>query len=187
MVVRNPFDRLLSSYLDKAFPRRNSDNDIQKYYYAIENYVLSHNMTSPEQWRAQKGIATFEQFLNYALIKKPDDHHWRPLHKFCDPCSIKYDHILRVETMQHDSKQLLSKLYPDVLELPNSNPSKSIFNFQPSTKAAAKPLHKYYSSLPRWMVEKLVEMYQLDLQLFGYTFSDSNFLAGCSFTNVDCC
>ncbi|CAH1803374.1 unnamed protein product, partial [Owenia fusiformis] len=50
------------------------------------------------------------------------DYHWKPLTAYCDPCSIKYDIIGRMESFNEDLQYLLCKINAeDKINLPKAN------------------------------------------------------------------
>ncbi|ELU03967.1 hypothetical protein CAPTEDRAFT_45571, partial [Capitella teleta] len=113
MVVRHPLDRLVSGWNGKytrpyshATWRLHGPRMIEMFRKLQENTTL--------QQEIEKG-ATFDEFVryvNYLETTDGEDHnqHWRPHHRLCHPCSIHYDLIVKVETMQEDSKVVLHKL-----------------------------------------------------------------------------
>ena len=69
MIIRNPFDRLVSAYKDKAFPIWNADGKLNSYYYrpiqnfALKNFPHSHLSSFERKWYN----ATFNEFVHYIL------------------------------------------------------------------------------------------------------------------------
>ena len=104
MIVRNPFERLYSSY---------------KYMHVKKDYSPKHmnqwinktlrNSTSPPgstpKWLEPP--VTFKEFLAYLAREysygKPgsEDQHWATYNNICDPCHIDYDYIAKVRKYIH--------------------------------------------------------------------------------------
>ena len=100
IVVRHPFDRLLSAYRDKAFPNL-LNGKIHGYYYKIKKSVLRrsrHILTAQER---QSYVPTFEEFAQHVLLTS--NIHWNSYAFRCDPCHINYDYIIRLETLSTDN------------------------------------------------------------------------------------
>lgn len=121
--VRNPYDRLLSSYVDKLLapnpvywrllgipairyarknPLRKSllcGHDLTFGEYA--KYVAFVLETNPENGQRRKGPVRIG-------VRK--DLHFVPMTEICKPCHIKYDFVGKMETFSTDSIQLIHKL-----------------------------------------------------------------------------
>ena len=167
MAVRNPFDRLVSTYYNKVFPWRRYDGKLQIYYRRIQKYVLKtfehHDLTGFQRnWYN----ASFTEFINYTLSVK--NGHWTSLEYFCEPCRITYDYILRVETMERDSQVLMSDLYPEAGPIPVANAARKKSNSASSTSHLIQPKTlDIFSQLPRKTLEKLMKKYAWDLEFYG--------------------
>jgi len=97
MVVRHPFDRLLSAFKDRIL-REESDQAHQHL-----PGILLH-----QPGKREEGSPTFSQFLGY-VIDGGSDPHWNSLSSMCAPCLVDYDWILRLEdpTLEMDSAAFL--------------------------------------------------------------------------------
>ena len=155
MIVRHPFERILSAYRDKlenstAGPEHGTVHFYQKYGRKIvEKYRIA---------KSSKIEPTFEEFVHYLIdtdLSLYADDHWIPYYLFCTPCSIDYDVIIHFETIQEDLRMLLD-LIGD-----NSGPEKVHSN---SPKRSS-----YYDGLSRDLIVKLHEKYKVDFEMFGYS------------------
>ena len=185
MSLRNPFDRLVSAYYNKAFPWRRFNGKMQIYYIPIRNWVLNkfqhRGLTSyQKEWYN----ATFEEFIAFTL--SVNDEHWNSLEKFCEPCRLDYKYILRVETMERDSQVLMGDLYPDSGQLPFTN-AKRQKNISASFQSVIPKTLHVYSQLSRKTLKKLMKKYAFDLQFYGYSFNTKTFQANCNFKDHNCC
>jgi len=113
LVVRHPFDRIISAYKGKisrpdAKPRRyrQLQKEIKKKY--------SHN----EEEIANQTPPSFEEYWRYltdltSSISRPGD--WRAVdcvrafYSVCAPCDVNYDVILKLETHDEDTEYLIRK------------------------------------------------------------------------------
>ncbi|XP_058457813.1 carbohydrate sulfotransferase 11 [Malaya genurostris] len=162
VIVRHPFERLVSAYKDKIqYALPNSHHHklgiriIQKYRKVIKG----------QPWNTQK-YPTFPEFVNYLLdeVRHPHaeiDMHWIPVTYFCTPCFFHYDVIAKFETLEEDQSYLIS-----VAKL-----GKMI---KPQWKNAGKGAHtnevvlKLFSELNEEQFRGLYEYYKYDFELFGY-------------------
>lgn len=103
-VVRNPFVRALSGYLDK----------IQREAPQAEN--ITRRVGS--RWKISfKSVKASElSFEDYCLalqtFKSPKefDQHWRPQYRHICADIIKYDHFIKLEDLSRDSEEICKKL-----------------------------------------------------------------------------
>ena len=84
LMVRNPYDRLRSAYVDKIL----SGEIIPK-----EDHVEYHfgNGTFP------KDHMSFSEFVSYVEKNPLKDVHWIPMSYRCIRGTFQYDHILKLE------------------------------------------------------------------------------------------
>ncbi|KAL9701942.1 hypothetical protein quinque_005383 [Culex quinquefasciatus] len=166
IIVRHPFERLVSAYKDKIqYALPNSHHQklgiriIQKY----------RKVAKGQPWNTQK-YPTFAEFVNYMLdeVRHPHfeiDMHWIPVTYFCTPCFFHYDVIAKFETLEEDQNYLIS-----VGQLGNM--------IKPQWKNAGKGAHtndvvlKLFGELEDEQVRGLYEYYKFDFELFGYGVED---------------
>lgn len=159
MVVRHPFERVLSAYRDKledwepadsAFPRMVKKR-IGKYR-DNPNKKKEDNITFTEYIRfiSELGRSSSQQ----------QNEHWLPMHELCEPCSIQYDFISKFENLQEDSEYLLNWMGA-------TDPK---YKFPP----AARPFHssrydpKYFGQLGHKEIKAFYAKYVPDFLLFDY-------------------
>lgn len=105
LVVREPFERLLSAY-------RNKFEDGKNAYYKLlgESIVKQFREHANENNDTSVGGPSFKEFLQYIVYRYKSrnqnqfDEHWCPYWKFCTPCSINFTVIVKLETFQRDTK-----------------------------------------------------------------------------------
>lgn len=162
LIVRHPFERLVSAYKDKIqYALPNSHHQklgiriIQKY----------RKVSKGQPWSTQK-YPTFPEFVNYMLdeVRHPHaeiDMHWIPVTYFCTPCFFHYDVIAKFETLEEDQNYLVL-----VAQLSNI--------VKPQWKNAGKGAHtndvvmKLFAELSVDQIRGLYEYYKYDFELFGY-------------------
>ena len=80
-----------------------SITSIQNRLIELEKGVLSPPMSSIDAW--DTGLrANFSSFLTWLTIGRNaySDEHWAPMVKNCNPCSVNYDLIGHLETLNDD-------------------------------------------------------------------------------------
>lgn len=101
LIVRHPFERLLSAYRDKlqfslpfTLHQRLGTQIILKYRAGAKKGI---NVYKP-RW------PTFEEFVRYLVDSHKAgqvlDMHWTPITQFCTPCMIHFDVIAKFDTLQ---------------------------------------------------------------------------------------
>ncbi|XP_071552233.1 carbohydrate sulfotransferase 11-like [Panulirus ornatus] len=166
LVVRNPYNRIISAYLDKIAKR----NPRQEYFQYLQRKIIKEyredrkSKTSP--------YPTFPEFFQYVLdsttlIHTADHwmgkvHCWRPYWVQCNVCAADYDLILKMETLEEDEKFLLTLANltkpKDVRRPKRDQSSKKI----PTQEA------KYLKQLDRKQLNFFYMQYIIDFELFGY-------------------
>ena len=77
---------------------------------------------------------TFIEFLNYLIGDIAEsgrdslDYHWAPVTIVCNPCTVRYDFIVKFETLQEDSELLLDYMqahysHNNTVEFPRRSPT----------------------------------------------------------------
>ena len=88
------------------------------------------------------------------------DRHWKPFISRCAYCDMPYLIITKAETFHEDQKflgQLAGVEFPSLASHPSSGGSTSHL------------ARDYFSQLDKDTVERLTALYQVDLDMFGYT------------------
>lgn len=141
--VRHPWVRLVSTFKDKIIDRK----------YKNWRELVDYKVDQPYQ--------AFEKFVKLIIKKKLDnDPHVKSFWKKCDMCRLNYDIIGKMTSFDQDSKFILEQagIQLQMNETHNSSSGDS------STSLA----RKYFSNLPKKMVDKLYEMYKIDFEMFHY-------------------
>ncbi|KAL0109943.1 hypothetical protein PUN28_013528 [Cardiocondyla obscurior] len=176
LIVRHPFERLLSAYRDKlensvAGREHGTLHFYRKYGAKIVRKYRKKNFTKPrpDQIIQRKGVPppigvepTFREFVSYMIetdLGSYGDDHWMPYYLFCTPCLVKYDIIAKVESLWRDQVYAINKLGLQNKIKPRWRHSNGYPN-------ASKI---YFSQLNRAMVQRLYEKLRLDFELFDYS------------------
>lgn len=158
LIVRHPFERLISAYNDKI--KHTTLITYQKLAKKIITTFRSQNVTNPP-W------PTFKEFVAHILSRNRAglklDMHWTPITKFCSPCAVHFDVILKFETLKDDQLYLIRKAKLDRL-------LKVEWKNQGVGAPVRVLLKEYYSQLPQNQLRQLYQLYRHDFELFNYTF-----------------
>ena len=94
--------------------------------------------------------------MNHCIL----DKHWKPFISRCAYCDITYTLIARVETFQQDQQYIdqLAGIHLEYLETHHS-----------SAGSTGNLARQYFSQLDRQTVVQLYALYQVDLEMFGYS------------------
>lgn len=154
LVVRHPFERLLSAYRDKLEQRDN-----RKYYYEKYGQKIIKKYGDPNNQR----VPTFTQFLKYISEDNYSrDEHWRPVATHCVPCLFPYDYVLKTESFDHEIK-LLFKMLGMQKYLPETK-----LHVNQNGATSPQLANAYFSEVPKQLLKKLYNIYKNDFKLFNY-------------------
>ena len=174
-MVRHPFTRLISAYKDLiAVKNDNQDNS----FYAqlrrgIHTTYSDHSSLPPEGTSSFPTLLDFVEYITSEvntswprpLQVEHNNIHWRSQADILGPCSIKYDYLLKVESMGADYKNLLEKMNT----LNGDNMHKSLLPRVPLfNKSQGNTDLNELLNLRKDLISKLYEIYESDFKLFGY-------------------
>lgn len=159
ILVRHPLVRLLSAYRNKfvepntVYRETVGTKIIKKYRANATEHSLGHgNDVKYEE---------FVQFLiDLELSHGNFDQHWAPYDNICDPCNIKYDYVMKLETIDTDLGYIRNKIYkgsPDAT-LPPA--------YQKPTEH--EMLKQYYSNITQEQLKNLTDLYINDFTMYGF-------------------
>ena len=142
-------------YLDKFIA--------DKYYKNIGKEIIrKFRKTKPSNPKYEK-VPTFREFVEYLVeipLHKWHDMHWILMYLLCLPCHIEYNIIGRTNNLRMDSENIFKMLKIN-MSLPHTHESQ--LNTSTDTR-----VERYYGTLNKTLMEKLIDIYKLDFYLFGY-------------------
>ena len=141
VVVRHPFDRVVSAYRDKFVRRNRYTNHFHRKYGRLIVSRYRDNQSSV-RWRYLTSTngrlvtpssasdevdnrghdVTFVEFVRFLIDEAPEvkrfkiNPHWQPVAELCRPCIVNYDYVVRIESFQAEMTAVWNKL----LQSPNS-------------------------------------------------------------------
>ena len=171
IVVRHPFDRLISAWRDK-FVMRNSPFRKNLGKRILRTYRNITNFEPSSEWN---NTARFDEFAQYVAEKSLSNPHWRQ-YITCNPCYIKYNYIIKTETLEYDFKKIASliTIYNGTLPFIHSHQSK-----KSDVYFLSKSLPEF-SRVSSLAMQYLYDKYGDDMNLFGYTWGQDTTTTKCS-------
>lgn len=169
IVVRHPFERLLSAFRNKF----EGDLPSAKYFQSrIGRLIIKHLRPHATAESLHKGNdVTFNEFIRYLLTPELSrsyqanssfNEHWESMAQLCHPCMFQYNLIGRYETLQDDAALLL-----DTIGVRNVT-----FPVVKTSGGTAAKLLSYFDNLPIGMIRNLFKVYEADFKMFEYGLED---------------
>jgi len=172
MIVRHPFERLLSAYRDKL------ENSTAGLEHGTMHFYQKYGRKIVAKYRRSKSARaepTFDEFARYLAdtdLSLYADDHWIPYYLFCTPCLVDYDLIIHFETLDQDI-QLLLQVLRTKNQIGNSKVTDQVsdgpeWKHKTTGGRSVELINSYFQQLKKSTVRKLFEKYRLDFELFGY-------------------
>eukprot|EP00090_Calanus_glacialis_P010167 TRINITY_DN18556_c0_g1_i1.p1 TRINITY_DN18556_c0_g1~~TRINITY_DN18556_c0_g1_i1.p1 ORF type:complete len:359 (-),score=48.11 TRINITY_DN18556_c0_g1_i1:87-1163(-) len=164
IIGRNPFERLVSAYKDKIFgalPGTFHDKMRRK---ITQTY---RNVNVPKGRKLQTSfIPSFKEFVQYIVdensAQNTPEMHWAPVYSFCNPCQVNLNSIAKFETLSEDTTFLLRKIKgAENLTVEKKNSAKD-------GKSSHDVTRMYLKELDKNLYTRLVQLYEIDFDIFGY-------------------
>ena len=174
MVVRHPLDRLVSSYNDKV--ALGSTFEIRK---RVVDFSVKNHLTSEPDLGA---------FFKYIIKTKANmDRHWAPATDICDPCNVKYDKIVKLETQAQDLLDVISHLGP----YNRTNEVHANYKGSGAASTFSWRLQAYRNISQKLLADILALGFDKDMDLFGYSMGNLSDPLGlqvrCASDKLNCC
>ena len=190
MVVRHPFERLVSAYRDKL-------ERMDMYYY--ETYgkkivyrfrerawrTLGADFFSPSNNygtllkistadRPNANLPSFWEFAQSVIIGLNMDEHWIPIYKYCSVCNLNQfsnnPYILKFESLDVEESAFVE--YMGWEDIVNKTNKLNVNKFGDMSSEEITQL--YFSVLSQEDIMKLFHVYKNDFLLFQYKFKIGN-------------
>lgn len=179
VVIRHPLERILSSYYNS----KRSQKSHSKGEYGPTIRLFNKLMRSREQDTLSLSLF-IEAITNPAMTTLYNNVHWKPFTEACNFCEVAYDHIIRVETMaisasgsnHNDAAPILRLLGYDgnILSDVRVNNRKADIPDDTTSRVLLE-----YKDVPKHLMEKLLDRYKYDMELFGYRFNAKTLRTAC--------
>lgn len=161
LIVRHPLERLLSAYRDKLEHMRD-----REYYYKRfgRRIVLKYRRASSDA-TAGRLEPTFAEFLRFIVSERYFDEHWAPYYSTCEPCAVRYDYILKFETLDRDQSFLIQDAKLGGYLYERDYPR----NVNPLGATTRETLDQYVRGISRSLLDEVYKIYENDYKLFNYS------------------
>lgn len=109
---------------------------------------------------------TFSQFLRHVVWTHDAgvaDEHWMTYTEACDPCRVKFDYILKLETIQEEIQHLFCGVlgFQGEASFPVKHRSHG--------HTLARSDREYYANVSTELMRRLLDIYRHDFAIFGYS------------------
>ncbi len=192
LIVRHPFDRLVSAFRDKLERSKRPDYDKNWYYRTYGKGIVSryrkdsihrfgkdffskdNNFGAPYEVQGFRTEAMptfweFVQFVKASNVAKMDEH-WRPTTNYCALCNAHYENIFLFENMDSGEgaylKHVIDPKWSEREEWVNPN--------TPNGTGSNEVTKTYFKMLTDSDIMMLYKIYEFDFKMFGYQFRFRN-------------
>lgn len=168
-VIRNPLERLVSSYRNKVeppllghslkFPNYLKRRIFEQYRPVVYYYWLKSG--------ANYSISiTFPEFVEYYIesLKDSLNPHIKPFTKICHPCSIPYDFYIQFSNYSRDVRMVITKVGMNMDHFYD----RSLYASANSSTAAV--MSDYYQRLSRMQRARLYDVLREELLFYYHLF-----------------
>ena len=166
IVVRHPLERVLSGYIDKL--QSGSDLNWQRNFGSkLLKWARNGKMTRAEIRRSRGKGVHFQEFVKWLMFHPGDqrNEHFAPYQHLCRPCDIAYDDIVKLETHDIDSYDIIAHR----LEARGLKTKANTVSGGPESGRVSGREMTEYRNLSHQQLDYLENVYWKDLVMFGYT------------------
>lgn len=172
IIVRHPFERLVSAYVDK-FTLRNKFTEFFQRRYGRQIVHLYRNRSELRRHkRAADGDeghdVKFSEFVRFLIDKRVRcsqklNPHWMSFVDVCHPCLVDYDYIVHFEGLAGEMLHLWKTIYN------RTNLEEVLHQRNVGQTRTSDLVGGYMNQLPAEDVEALYELLSIDFKMFEYT------------------
>ncbi|XP_071455461.1 carbohydrate sulfotransferase 11-like isoform X2 [Hetaerina americana] len=191
LIVRDPFERLLSAYRNKIegfrhkFYRKMAREMISKFRFKTSPAPGTHRSLNNEK------SPTFSEFVSWVIESANNakgvkdggysgipgfDEHWAPYYRFCTPCAVNFSVVAKMETLARDEAYIIQKSGigaalgrkfggGDLSSRPREAVNAAI------GARTEDVLPRYFQTLNKEQIDALYDIYKIDFLMFGYDVS----------------
>ena len=156
MLVRDPFERLVSAYRNKWLGKENAELHSTLGKMIVRRYRFNDSKSADPKGDDVK----FIEYVRY-LIDNPSkdvNEHWMSYHDLCRPCDVNYDFIGSIDTLSRDVSHAMGQI----------NVDQTTVTGKTALIGTKNVIANFLKQLPKKDFDALVEKFRFDHQLFGY-------------------
>ena len=162
LVVRDPYERILSAFIDKFLHK---DPEFLDIYGKLANKLRSQSkMTIPS---AIGSPLSFSDLIDIIISEFNAgnllDQHWDTYENLCQTCNVKFDYIAKFDTYSTDSQHLVNRMC-------SGQSCEKFIGEKNKAKTNSQNIKKYYAQLTPSQLMALHKIYQRDMSGFGYKY-----------------
>ena len=153
--VRHPIERINSLYKQKLYTDPENHNSECHLCKSLGTKLIKRyrSNASVESLETGRGV-TRPEFFKFLVEGREYNEHWTEYNRLCHPCHVHYDYILKLETMDMDAPQVITRAFNSTLPFVESN--------------ASNASHIKKDTLSPELKSQLLKRYGIDMDLFGY-------------------
>ncbi|KAF2365121.1 Sulfotransferase [Trinorchestia longiramus] len=153
VIIREPFERILSSYQDKITNHK------------LKFYQNARCRMAKERRHSRKCYPSFPQFVDFIVQEHAEgkrlDEHWMPYTHFCSLCQVNYTYVLKFEYLQEEQNYLVNHV-PGLEKF-------ELLHEHASRRDYSSLVREHYSQLTREQLDSLVNVYRDDFLISGHS------------------
>merc|ERR1719233_2007283 len=150
IVVRHPFERLVSTFQNKMVDKFNRSTLVKDFHKVFEKI----NFPNFVKFVLQSSEVNCRNLKHCKL-----DPHLLPYTVNCAPCNVDYRAVVKLENLAQDLL-FIGQMVEVQFEM--------VVNLNPSSGETSELAKEYFSQIHQQDVEKLNQLYKFDFELFDY-------------------
>ena len=177
MIVREPFERLVSAYRNKfqnkalintKTAQKGGDSIFIKYVRHLGKAIIrKYRYKNTGIAKTGANIVSFTEYVRYLIDTPPwaVNEHWMPYEDLCRPCDVNYDFIGSIDTLERDVRHIMRQIH--------ANETK--YHLMHTNRALTKTkrtIAGFFKQLPQKYFDQLLAIRKTDFELFGYPLPD---------------
>ncbi|ELU10141.1 hypothetical protein CAPTEDRAFT_93169, partial [Capitella teleta] len=166
IVVRHPFERLVSAFVDK-FEKYNKWT--QHFHHKFGRQIMHKYRQNATKLDLETGRnVTFQEFVRLITDSEVErgfriNEHWESFQNLCLPCAIPYDFVVDYDTIEEDNRNLLRGIFMV------DDPEKFFPHQNANPGSAELRTLQYMRTLSESSIQRLITTYNTDFTMFNYS------------------
>ena len=177
MIVRDPFERLVSAYRNKfqnkalnntKTAQKGDDSIFIEYIRGLGKEIIKkYRYNSTKTIETGTNIVSFTEYVRYLIDTPPwaVNEHWMPYEDLCRPCNVNYDFIGSIDTLERDVAHVMRQIHANETKYHLTHTNRAL------TKTK-RTIAGFFKQLPQKYFDQLLAIRKTDFELFGYPVPD---------------